>query len=149
MSAAFRALVVDDEPGLRLLLERVLERAGGRVTAVATLPEARDWIDAVDVIVCDYRLARGVSGADVVRAAQEKLGALAPPAILVTATPEDVTEEELGLFADWIAKPFRPQAIVDRVRVVLAGRRARQASGTEPRPDAETVPAPERAGGED
>ncbi|HJK90620.1 MAG: Fis family transcriptional regulator, partial [Myxococcales bacterium] len=70
MSAAFRALVVDDEPGLRLLLERVLERAGGRVTAVATLPEARDWIDAVDVIVCDYRLARGVSGADVVRAAQ-------------------------------------------------------------------------------
>lgn len=127
-------LVVDDEAGIRLLLDRALTRAGFEVRAVGSLEEALHELYDVDGVVTDYHLGHGTTGHDVVLAAQARLGRTAPPAILVTATPDDVPSEERARFVEVLAKPFRLPTLVDAVRVMLADRRPRTRSSVEPRP---------------
>lgn len=129
-----RVLVVDDEPGLRLLLERVLTRAGYEVRVAEGLEGARTELLEVDAIVTDYHLGGGVTGSDVVRVARDSMGRSAPPAVLVTATPDDVPLEERKHFVDILAKPFRLPVLVDAMRVLLADRRPRLRSSIEARP---------------
>ncbi len=133
-SRRHRVLVVDDEAGIRLLLDRALTRAGFEVRAVGSLEEALSELYDADGIVTDYHLGQGVTGNDVVLAAQARLGRTAPPAILVTATPDDVPGEERVRFVEVLAKPFRLPTLIDAVRVMLADRRPRTRSSVEPRP---------------
>ncbi|MCB9604094.1 MAG: hypothetical protein H6722_30830 [Sandaracinus sp.] len=134
-----RVLVVDDEWGIRLLFERALSRAGYDVRCVASLEEARPEIYDADVIVTDYHLV-GATGGDVMRAAATMLGRTLPPALLVTATPDDVLPEDRVLFADVLAKPFRLPVLLDAVRVLLAERRPRLRSSVETRAAVDVVP---------
>ena len=57
-------LLVDDEPQVRDLLERVLRDAGGRILLAATAAEALAVADAesVDVLITDVNLRGGVTG---------------------------------------------------------------------------------------
>ncbi|MBX3252166.1 MAG: response regulator [Myxococcales bacterium] len=135
MGRRHHILVVDDEPGMRVLLERVMKRAGFEVQVAGSLEEALPSLHAVDLVVTDYFLAPG-TGADVMRAAQAGLGPLAPPAILITATPEEVLRDDRELFLEVLAKPFRLPDLVDRVHAALADRRLRSYSGVETRPAA-------------
>jgi DNA-binding NtrC family response regulator len=133
-SRRHRVLVVDDEAGIRLLLDRALTRAGFEVRAVGSLEEAIAELYDADGIVTDYHLGNGVTGTDVVLAAQARLGRTAPAAILVTATPDDVPDDERTRFVEVLAKPFRLPTLIDAVRVMLADRRPRTRSSVEPRP---------------
>lgn len=54
-----RALIVDDEPQLTVLMEEVLEQDGWAVTIAHSLMEAKGFPGPFDVIIADVRLPNG------------------------------------------------------------------------------------------
>jgi two-component system, NtrC family, response regulator PilR len=115
-------LVVDDEPGLRQVLEILFRRAGYRVTTAAGVAAALDAIKGVPlpfpVVVTDLSMPDG-SGLDVLAAARSR--SAATEVILLTAhsTVENaIAAMRLGAF-DFVRKPFDPaelSATVERAR---------------------------------
>ena len=112
-------LVVDDEPTVREVIRRYLERDGFVVR------EAADGLGALqeiqsnppDLVVLDLMLPRldGVALTRQVRQTQ------AVPIIMLTAKGE-TSDRIYGLDVgadDYIAKPFSPQELVSRIRAVL------------------------------
>lgn len=122
-----RVLVVDDEPMVREVVSRYLERDGFLVREAVDGPGALEAVDAFqpDLVVLDVMLP-GRSGFDVLRALRAR-GDTAPPVILLTARVEE-SDRVLGLELgadDYVVKPFSPRELVARVRTVL--RRTRRA----------------------
>ena len=114
-----RILVVDDDPGLRDLLQRYLEEQGYEVTAV------RDGVamdtalsqEAFDLLILDLMLP-GEDGLSLLR---RLVARPALPVIIVSARGEDI-DRIVGLEVgadDYIAKPFNPRELLARVRAVL------------------------------
>ena len=114
-----RILVVDDDPGLRDLLQRYLEEQGYEVTAV------RDGVamdtalskEAFDLLILDLMLP-GEDGLSLLRRLVTRH---ALPVIIVSARGEDI-DRIVGLEVgadDYIAKPFNPRELLARVRAVL------------------------------
>jgi two-component system OmpR family response regulator len=120
-----RVLVVDDEPGIRELVQVALKFHGCAVTTAATGNDAlrRADTDRPDLIVLDIMLP-DIDGFEVVR--RLRAGDNEVPVIFLTArdtTSDTVTGLALG-GDDYITKPFSVEALVARVRAVL--RRARR-----------------------
>lgn len=102
-----RILVIDDEPSVRSLLDRVLTAAGHQVTLVENGEEALQRLaqGAFELVIADKNLP-GIGGIDVVRMARSQHPSL--QAILITAypTPDDEQEaKRLGVVA-FVTKPF-------------------------------------------
>jgi DNA-binding response OmpR family regulator len=119
VSAPAHVLVVEDDPTVRDVVARYLERAGIDVDAVsdgetALKAAAARW---PDLVVLDLMLPR-VDGFEVCR----RLRAVAPvPVIMLTARGDEddrVTGLELGA-DDYVAKPFSPRELTARVKAVL------------------------------
>ena len=112
-------LVVDDEPGIRLLLRRYLEREGYRVVEAADGAAALTLLAAepVDLAVVDVMMPK-VDGFELVR----QLRATSDlPVILLTGKGEEsarVAGLELGA-DDYVTKPFSMPELVARVRARL------------------------------
>ncbi len=129
---AGRVLVVDDEPGMRDLLSRVLGDAGHTVSAVESGEEALVLLsrESFDVLVVDKNLP-GIDGLGVLRLVRAHQPALR--AIMITAYPSessDATARALGVLA-YVVKPFGVLTMIDLVdRAIADGRLAGQASGT-------------------
>lgn len=112
-------LVVDDEPMVREVVMRYLERDGFVATAAATGDEALKKFDQVapDLVVLDLMLP-GISGLDIlqrIRATSDT------PVILLTARAEEA-DRILGLELgadDYVVKPFSPRELSARVKSVL------------------------------
>lgn len=121
-------LVVDDDPQIRLLVARFLQRHGYQVTGA---PDGRAMAEvlahaAVDLIVLDLMLP-GRSGAELCRdvRATSQL-----PIVMLTARNEEsdrITGLEGGA-DDYVTKPFSPRELLARIRAVL--RRARAGRGS-------------------
>jgi DNA-binding response OmpR family regulator len=117
-------LVVDDEPIVRDVVTRYLERDGHRVVAAASGDEARAKIEheQPDLVVLDIMLPGETDGLALcrwIRSTSEL------PVILVSARGEEadrIVGLELGA-DDYVTKPFSPRELATRVRTVL--RRAR------------------------
>jgi len=112
-------LVVDDDPRLRELLRRFLEREGFRVTAAGCAAEARQLLRAMqfDLIVLDVMLP-GESGLELTEAIRRDRDV---PVVLLTArgAPEDrIAGFERGA-DDYLAKPFEPRELALRIRTIL------------------------------
>ncbi len=123
--AAARVLVVDDEPTVRDVVARYLERDGYTVREVCDGSEVAAAVEAFqpDLIVLDIMLP-GRSGLDVLRDLAHRV-----PVILLTARIDE-TDRVLGLELgadDYVVKPFSPRELVARVRSVL--RRASAPAG--------------------
>lgn len=119
MNAEARVLVVDDEPMVREVLARYLERDGFEVEAAADGERALAAFDArrPDLVLLDLMLPR-VDGFEVFRRIRARG---ASPVIMITARGE-VTDRIVGLETgadDYVAKPFSPAEVVARVRAVL------------------------------
>ena len=124
--------ILDDEPGMRWVLEKALDKAGWPVRSFdggAALQAALDALDGADdpqvpaVLVCDIRMP-GPDGLTVLSMIRKRLPAL--PVIMMTAyTDLDTTVAafEQGAF-DYLAKPFDIQAAVE-----LISRAAQSAPG--------------------
>jgi two-component system, OmpR family, response regulator ResD len=129
MSAGTRVLVIDDEPMVREVLGRYLERDGFEVETAVDGEAALEAFAATapNLVLLDLMLPR-IDGFEVFH----RIRRTSPrsPVIMLTARGE-VTDRIVGLEIgadDYISKPFSPKEVVARVRTVL--RRA-----AEPAPD--------------
>ncbi len=121
-----RVLIVDDDPEIRLLVARFLQRHGYQV---AGAPDGVAMMAAlahgdVDLVILDLMLP-GRSGFDLCR---DVRAASQIPIVMLTARGDEA-DRIRGLEGgadDYIAKPFSPRELLARVRAVL--RRARAAS---------------------
>jgi DNA-binding response OmpR family regulator len=126
-----RVLVVDDEPMIREVLARYLEKDGFAVDTASDGAEALEAFEAgrPDLVLLDLMLPR-VDGLEVFR----RIRAQAQTAVIMITAKGGETDRVVGLELgadDYITKPFSPREVVARARTVL--RRSR--------PDAPAPPA--------
>jgi DNA-binding response OmpR family regulator len=119
MDAEPRVLVVDDEPMVRDVLSRYLERGGFEVEAVADGERALAAFDArrPDLVLLDLMLPR-VDGFEVFR----RIRASADSAVIMITARGQTTDRIVGLEMgadDYVSKPFSPAEVVARARSVL------------------------------
>lgn len=117
------ALVVDDEPGDRLLLRTMLKRSGFRVVeatdgveALTTLQGSQDF----DVVLLDLMMPR-ISGLEVLTRIRETVRTAGLPVIVVTASddPEDRRRLMAAGADDYLQKPIHPPRVAERVKALL------------------------------
>ncbi len=123
-----RVLVVDDEPTVREVVARYLERDGMTVEQASDGAQALDALKRhPDLVVLDIMIP-GTTGLEVLREIRQ---AGETPVILLTAR-SDETDRVVGLELgadDYVVKPFSPRELAARVRSVL--RRSRVRPSTE------------------
>jgi DNA-binding response OmpR family regulator len=112
-------LVVDDEPTLREVVVRYLEREGYRALVAADGNEAETILrsHSPDLVILDVMLP-GPDGLELCRRIRARS---ALPVIMLTARGEE-TDRIVGLELgadDYVTKPFSPRELVARVRTVL------------------------------
>lgn len=111
--------VLDDDPGVRTLLCRLLRECGYEATGAATGPELEAIMRerSVDLILLDIML-QAESGFDICRAIRTRSHV---PIIMISARGQ-VQDRVAGLDLgadDYIAKPFGRSEVLARVRAVL------------------------------
>jgi DNA-binding NtrC family response regulator len=102
-----RALVVEDEAPVRVLLLRLLARRGYDVVDAASLGDARQRLDGTtfDVVLCDVRLGEE-SGVDCYRQVSARHPELARAFIFVTGDAGAVWTERDLVDVPVLSKPF-------------------------------------------
>jgi two-component system response regulator PilR (NtrC family) len=114
------ALIVDDEPDIRELLELTLGRMQIDTRSAATLAEAREWLtrERFDICLTDMRLPDG-NGIDLVRHIQQQEINL-PAAVITAYGSMDTAVEALkaGAF-DFVTKPVDLHVLRNLVNSVL------------------------------
>ena len=108
-------LIVDTQAEFRQQLVRLLEQAGHRATAVATISEAASILEAEapDLLATDAVLTDGSSGTLVKEA--EAAGA---KTLMMTGNPDRIIEFD-GAGQPYLSKPFPPAAFLERVRELI------------------------------
>jgi DNA-binding response OmpR family regulator len=119
-------LVVDDEPLVRDVVSRYLERDGHRVVTAEDGDTARGLIEreSPSLVLLDVMLPGGIDGLALCRWIRSTSDL---PVILLTARVDEgdrILGLELGA-DDYVTKPFSPRELATRVKTVL--RRARPA----------------------
>ncbi|CAN5704456.1 response regulator transcription factor [soil metagenome] len=126
-----QVLVVDDEPMVREVVARYLERDGLRVHEAADGAAALAWLTdhRPDLVVLDIMLP-GADGLTILRQLRADGDV---PVILLTARADEfdrVLGLELGA-DDYVVKPFSPRELTARVRTVLRRTRSNVAVAAE------------------
>jgi DNA-binding response OmpR family regulator len=123
-------LVVDDEPAVRDVVVRYLEREGYRALQAGDGAGARTVLEtqSPNLVILDLMLP-GVDGLALCREIRARSEL---PVIIITALGEE-TDRLAGLEVgadDYVTKPFSPRELVARVKAVL-----RRATPHEPAPE--------------
>lgn len=120
-------LIIDDEASLRQTLARILQRAGFEV---ATAENGRAGIalseeNAFDLIYLDIRMP-DLSGLEVLKSIRNRHPDI--PIILFTAQPDlhSAVEALRRGATDYLLKPLRPQAVIDRTISVIGGQQIKR-----------------------
>ena len=116
MRTALRALVIDDDVAIRLLVTRILER---RKFVVDTARDGAEGIEKLatatyDVIVLDLMMPR-VDGAGVMKYLAEYHPAQLPTVIVMTAYGASAAERLSPQPTHFLEKPFDVDALVHEV----------------------------------
>src|SRR5688500_16556379 len=127
-------LVVEDDPGLRVLIARALQQNGFGVFQAVSGSEMWNTLEQrpVDLILLDVMLP-GKNGIDLCREIRARHDV---PIIFVSAKVDE-TDRVIGLELgadDYIPKPFGTRELIARVRAVLRRRPQKsdpRATGTE------------------
>jgi PAS domain S-box-containing protein len=120
-------LVLDDEEGLRSLLEEGLSAQGLRVVCVATVEEAIAQLQRsnYDVLLCDIHLSAGGFAVDGRKASARLLDAAGTHKPVLIFMSGDLVEnggsEASQHEASFLQKPFRIAEVLALLRDVLAG----------------------------
>ena len=140
-----RALIADDDAGMRLLMRKLLEKSGG----FALCGEASDGAALLalaaehhpQLVLLDVEMP-GVSGVDCARELQDS----DPQTILIFATAHDkYMADAFEVYAfDYLLKPFKAEralATLERAKSVLKTREdaAQSARPVEPRPQSDRI----------
>ncbi len=112
-------LIVDDEPGVRMLLRAGLEAEGFSVVEAGNGAEAEAQLAAqpISLLTLDLKLA----GEDGLKLARDLRAKRNTPIVMITGKGDPIDRVvglELGA-DDYIAKPFLMREVVARVRAVL------------------------------
>ncbi|AJK89465.1 response regulator [Lysinibacillus fusiformis] len=115
-----RLLIVDDQQGIRLLLNEVLKKEGYVTYLAANGLEALKYADEqdMDCVLLDMKIP-GMDGIEILRRLKEKFPKL--PVFMMTAYGElDVVQEALNLGAiRYFTKPFDIFEVRDEVNKAL------------------------------
>jgi DNA-binding response OmpR family regulator len=130
-------LVVDDEPIVRDVVARYLERDGHRIISAADGEEARGLIESEgpSLVVLDVMLPGDTDGLALCR----WIRATSDLAVILLTARGDETDRIVGLELgadDYVTKPFSPRELATRVRTVLR----RSKAATPPRERVEVGP---------
>jgi len=116
-------LIIDDEAGLRQMMARVLQQAGYDVTTAANGKEgiAIASEQVFDLLYLDIRMP-GLNGLEVIKIIHAKFPDL--PIVLFTAQPDvhSAVEALRRGATDYLLKPLKPQAVIDRTQAILASK---------------------------
>jgi two-component system cell cycle sensor histidine kinase/response regulator CckA len=117
-------LIVDDDEELRRFMSRILERNGYRIFEADSAERALRVVDefegSFDLLVSDVVMGE-MSGRDLATTLQSKRPELA--VLLVSGTANRSVLKDLASDAsDFLAKPFKPSDLVDRVHELLSRR---------------------------
>ena len=116
-------LIVEDEEGIRELVEEGLRARGAAVESVRTGEEAWGKISArsYDVVVCDFNLG-GVSGLELFDRVRNRPGANHPKFLFITGeivdSPQIAALEAKGSFA--LQKPFQMAELISTIEKFIA-----------------------------
>lgn len=118
-----RLLVVDDEPAVLRLLERILTRAGHEIVATTSADEALSRIESerFDMLITDLRMP-GRDGLDLLRAVRAR--SLDVPVVFLTGQPSIDSARgavEHGAFR-YLLKPIASEELLRTVRDALYAR---------------------------
>jgi DNA-binding response OmpR family regulator len=127
-----RALILEDDPRLRSLVERTLTRIGLACDGASRMSEADELMDLheYDLLVLDRRLPDG-DGLEVCRRARAK--GFRHSILMLTAMDQPENEVE-GLSEgadDYLGKPFDLEVLTARARALLRRNEARAPSALE------------------
>ena len=115
-------LIVDDQPGIRLLLEELFQRENYSVRLAKNGVEAFKEIgeEQPDCVLLDMKMS-GMDGTDVLKRIKKEWPAV--PVIMMTAYGElEMTEEAIELGAEkYFTKPFDIFEVRDAVNAVIEG----------------------------
>jgi|SRR5699024_269407 DNA-binding response OmpR family regulator len=113
-------LVVDDQPGIRLLLQEIFIAEGYSVTTAETGKEALEWLYArsFDLVMLDYKLPI-VDGSEVLR--QLERDQVLVPAIVMSGMGDDIRNElkQYSIVREVFAKPFNIKEVSRFVKSIL------------------------------
>jgi two-component system cell cycle sensor histidine kinase/response regulator CckA len=117
-------LIADDDEELRRFMSRILERNGYRIFEADSAERALKVVDEIegtfDLLVSDVVMGE-MSGRDLATTLQKDRPGLA--VLLVSGTANRTILKDLKSGAsDFLAKPFKPSDLVDRVHELLARR---------------------------
>ncbi len=116
-----KILVVDDQPGIRLLLSDVFTSIGYHVTVAQTGQEALDKIfkQRFDLILLDHGLPI-INGQEVIEQMEHK--GIFVPVILMSGLIENLKREYLqhSMFIKIVAKPFNILEMSQMVKKMLS-----------------------------
>ena len=128
-----RTLIVDDEPGVRSLVGKILSGAGSACEMAATAEDALERLtrERFDIALVDIQLP-GMDGLTLARRIQQRDPDIALVMITGTSNVESVIAAMQAGAADYVVKPFGADALIrahgraaDRRRIRLeAGRTA-------------------------
>ena len=109
-------LVVEDDDGIRRMIDRHLTRSGFTVLTASTEQDAFAQASGADVAIVDLGLSEG-DGVVLCDRLRDDVGTAALPVIVLTARDDLATK--LRLFAagvdDYITKPFEPLELIARI----------------------------------
>jgi CheY-like chemotaxis protein len=108
-------LVVDDEPTIRDLVSRVLERHGYQVVACSTAAEAVRVAQDADLLLVDLILSDG-SGRDLIQNLRRDRPDL--PVVLMSGYPP-LADYTPGPPAAFLQKPMRPAAVIEAISKLI------------------------------
>jgi two-component system alkaline phosphatase synthesis response regulator PhoP len=121
MSNSGHILIIDDEAALRHTLARILQQAGFEVTTAQDGEQGISYIQTTnfDLIFMDLRMP-GIHGMDALKLIHASFPNL--PVILFTAQPDlnSAVEALRNGATDYLLKPLKPQAVIERAQSVLA-----------------------------
>ena len=120
MNITGKILIIDDESTVRRTLARILQNAGMEVTSAENGEQGINYLGGsrFDLVFMDIRMP-GMAGLEALDVIRSRFPGL--PVILFTAAP-DLTSAVEALrrgATDYLLKPLKPQAIIDRARSVL------------------------------
>ncbi|MBK5939301.1 EAL domain-containing response regulator [Halochromatium roseum] len=124
-----KILLVDDDPGIRLLIQHGLTRAGYQVTEASNGLEALECFETAkpDLMLIDVSMPE-LDGFETVAAIRQREGGEMIPLVMVTGSDdnESVTKAFHAGATDFITKPINLPILTQRVRYALASAKREQ-----------------------
>lgn len=115
-----RILVVDDESGIREILQFNLERAGFEVDCASSAEQALEMLGQKHSLILLDVMMGGMSGFDMAEVLRKERDNQIPIIFLTAKSGEqDLLEGFSAGGDDYIAKPFSIQEVIVRVKAVL------------------------------